>query len=187
MISDYCQWIVRHYETVWASSGRKRRWERGPIHELPSEFCVVEFSPSPSRNMWTYGTCCMSQPNDRLPVELHMFAPGASELHVELLTAVAHYHRTGRNIGLGDSVNFGRSWLPGSECGFGLVSLPYLDGPRIENLAISDLDVVTKCYWLVPITQKEVEFKKQAGVEALECQLEESHFNYLDPARKSVI
>jgi hypothetical protein len=187
MSSEHCGRILRHYESVWGKGGRQRRWQRGPIHELPSDFCVVEFSPTASRTMWTYGTCCMSLPNDSLPIELHMFAPGASDLHVELLTAVAHYHRTGRSIGLGDSVNFGKPWLPGSDCSFGLVSLPYLDGPRIENLVIPDLDVVTKCYWLVPITQKEVQYKKQAGIEALERQLEGSHFNYLDPTRKSVV
>lgn len=187
MILDYCEQVVWHYESIWANIGRKRDWERGPIHELPSEFCVVEFSPSPSRNMWSYGTCCMSQPTDKPPIELHMFAPGPSDLHVEVLTALAHYHHTGRNIGLGDSVDFGRPWLPGSECSFGLISLPYLDGPRLENLVIPDLGVVVKCYWLVPITEKEVEYKKQSGVEALESKLEDSHFNYLDPARKSVV
>jgi hypothetical protein len=186
MISEYGECLIRHYETVWANSARRRHWERGPIHQLPQDFCVVEFQPSPTRNMWTYGTCCMSQIGDSSQVELHMFAPYASDLHVELLTIIAHYHRTGHMVGLGDSVNFGRPWLSGSSCSFGLISLPYLDGPEIEDLIVPELGINIKCYWLIPLTAEEVEYKKTAGVEALEQSLEESSFNYLDPKRRSV-
>lgn len=187
MISNYAERIIQHYESVWSNSGTKHRLERGPIDSISSDFCVLEFPPSPSRDMWTYSTCCMSKPNDAPPIELHLFASSPSDSHIEILTAVAHYHRTGCRIDLGDSVNIGRPWLPGSKCGFGLISLPYLDGPCVENLVLSDRGVTVKCYWLVPITQREMEFKKSAGVDALERELERANFNYLDLMRKSVV
>jgi hypothetical protein len=85
--------------------------------------------------MWTYATSGMSRPGDATPLELHLFSPERSEQLVELLMAIAHYHRTGSTLGLGASVNFGRPWLSGSDCSFGLISLPYLDGPALENFA----------------------------------------------------
>jgi hypothetical protein len=187
MPSEYGDRLVRHYETVWANSARRCLWRRGPFRQLPPGFCVLEFAPSASRSMWTYGTCCMSHAGHSPQVELHMFAPVACNLHVELLTVIAHYHRTGAKIGLGDSVSFGRPWLRDSTCSFGLVSLPYLDGPALEDLVVPELDMSVKCYWLIPITEKEVEYKKVVGVEELERRLEESSFTYLDPQRTSVV
>lgn len=116
-----------------------------------------------------------------------MFSPIESELHVELLTVVAHYHLTGARLGLGHTVNFGRSWLPGSECSYGMLSLPYLDGPVLEYLRVPGIQQRIRFFWLIPITQREREYKKRNGMEALEEKFEESKFDYLDPARCSVV
>ena len=86
--------------------------------------------------MWTYATICMSQPDDADCLELHMFAPKLNDRMAELLVATAHYHRTGQSLGLGHSVNFGMPWWDGSSCDRGLISLPYLDGPKLEWLEI---------------------------------------------------
>jgi hypothetical protein len=134
--------------------------------------------------MWTYATVGMSQPGDACPIELHMFSPVRSDLLVELLFATAHYHRTGASLGLDDTVNFGRPWLEGSECDHGLISLPYLDGPSLENLNAGGGSA--KFYWLLPVTRSEVDFKARFGVDALESEMERQRFNYLDPARKPV-
>ncbi|MDO3413298.1 hypothetical protein QWJ34_26335 [Saccharibacillus sp. CPCC 101409] len=40
-------------------------------------------------------------------IELHLFAPQEHDFPIELLTVVAHYHYTGRSLGLGHAVNFG--------------------------------------------------------------------------------
>ena len=69
--------------------------------------------------MWTYATCGMSLPNDPEPLELHLFAPERNDEIVELLAALAHYHGTACFLGLGDTVNFGRPWMPGSACNYG--------------------------------------------------------------------
>lgn len=122
-------------------------------------------------------------PEDRL--ELHLFAPPQGEVAclTEILTATAHYHRTGSRLGLEHSVNFGQPWLPGSKCTFGLISLPYLDGPDLERLEKPSV----RFLWLIPVTENEVAYKKKHGMEALEELFERAQFNYLDPLRPSVV
>lgn len=104
-------------------------FKEGPAWQLPPGFRVLVFRPNERRKMWTYASCGMSQQSDAVPLELHLFSPVQTDLHVELLTAIAHYHVTGEYLDLGHTVNFGRGWLPGSQC---LISLPYLDGPTLE-------------------------------------------------------
>ncbi len=66
------------------------------------------------------------------------------------------------------------------------MSLPYLDGPRLENLELASGKTV-KFYWLVPITPAEVSYKKKHGLEELELQFERANFHYSDPGRVSVV
>jgi len=51
--------------------------------------------------MWTYATCGMSSPSDALSLELHLFSPTETLRHVEILSAIVHFHRTGEKLGLG--------------------------------------------------------------------------------------
>lgn len=76
----------------------------------------------------------MSAAEGMRAIELHIKSPVQSTSLVELLTVVAHYHCTATSLGVGHTVNFGRSWLPDSLCSYGLVSLPYLDGSPLEEL-----------------------------------------------------
>lgn len=68
-----------------------------------------------------------------------------------------------------------------------MISLPYLDGPSLENLYLNSIDENLKFYWLIPIHEDEVEYKMKYGVEELENKFDEKEFNYLDPNRDSVI
>jgi hypothetical protein len=86
-------------------------------------------------------------------------------------------------MSLGHTVNFGQPWLPGSRCTFGLITLPYLDGPKLEWLE----EPRVRFLWLIPLTESERRFKKECGLDALEGKFEEQKFNYLDPARQSVV
>lgn len=187
MTSQYSEQLLAHYAKQWQCVPMMRRWECGPVNELPGEFCVVECAPTARRSMWTYGTCCMSQLRDDSPLELHLFSPERSHMHIELLTVVAHYHWREKRIGLHDTVNFGRGWLPESHCDHGLVSLPYLDGPTLEWIHVKNPACTVRFLWLIPITRAEVEYKKLYGVEALERRLEQARFNYVDPYRPSVV
>jgi hypothetical protein len=177
--------IKKHYETTWGKPATVRTWMSGPVHELPKGFFVAEVAPLADERAWIYATCGMSLLDDADPLELHLLAPFQDNSHVELLTFICHYHVTGCRLGLGHTVNFGRPWLPGSTCSFGLISLPYLYGPRLEKCTVSGRTV--NCYWLIPITQQERDFKKQEGPEALEIRFEEAVVNYLDPERECVV
>lgn len=185
-MSGYEAELQAHYEAVWKNVAISCDWPHGSRSELPESFRVLEFGPKRQRPLWTYATSGMSHPSMSDPIELHLLSPERTRAHVELLTVIAHYHRTSPNqIGLGDTVNFGRPWLPRSRCTHGLISLPYLDGPSLEVLTLASSKVV-RLLWLVPITPEEVAFKKQHGLEALESRLEKVGFNYADPMRASV-
>jgi len=186
MVGDeYLIKIREHYESCWSGTPSILRWEKGPISELPQQFSVLKFEPSNLRAMWTYASCGMSIPSDLSPLELHMFSSQESGEALELLTVVSHYNRTGNRLGLGHTVNFGRSWLPSSNCEFGLISLPYLDGPGLECLDLNGINV--RFLWLIPVTREEVEFKKKHGLVALEENFETASFDYLDINRLSVV
>jgi hypothetical protein len=135
--------------------------------------------------MWAYATCCMSQKEDDLGLELHMFSSKKDGRLIELLTATAHCHRTGQPLGLYDTINFGQSWQDNSECDFGFISLPYIDGPDLENTTYDNK--IVKFYWVIPVTKAEVEFRKAIGADALEEVFEVKTFDYLNSKRSSVI
>ena len=182
----WCREIEDHYRRVWRASPEVCASPGGPVHEMPNGFAVLRVPPHGPRAMWTYATRCMSEPDDERPIELHMVSPWEAGADVvELLYATAHFHRTATRLDLGHSVNFGRSWIGASECDHGLVSLPYLDGPELEVLTIGSRRV--NCYWLIPITRSERDFKMRRGVDALEEEFERAGFDYLDPARPSVV
>jgi Suppressor of fused protein (SUFU) len=182
----YCQEIAAHYASTWSNTPEEKRWGKGPLSELPPSFRVLEFRPTEIRGCWTYATCCMSQPDDAAPLELHLFSPVQTEDHVELLTVVAHYHQTGTKLALGHTVNFGRPWLPNSLCEYGLISLPYLDGPRLEHFYTDDKSSV-RFLWLLPITQTERDYKKSFGLEELEQRFDAASVDYLNPNRQSAV
>jgi hypothetical protein len=175
---------LEHYEKVWGTTAQRHAPPPAPDNSMPSEFCVVQLARSV--DTIAFGTCGMSAGLDDVRLELHMLvaaAPAATAVSiVELLTVTAHYHRTGRRLDIGHTVNFGRPWLPGSACDHALVSLPYLDGPALEW----SKDGSTRFLWLLPLTASEVAFKRTYGLDALEARFEQAEFNYLDPLRDAV-
>jgi hypothetical protein len=174
--------LQEHYSQVWGSRVTRRAWEFGPVHELPEDFSILEFQPCEKTGWWVYATSGMAEAIDKPALELHLLSPVQSSSLVELLTVVAHYHCTGASLGRGHTVDFGRPWLPDSVCSVGLVSLPYLNGPALENfMAPNGLSV--QCLWLIPVTRNEVALKKRDGLEALERLFERSALPYADPLR----
>ena len=176
--------IENHYASFWKETARLCDPIRGPVHELPPDFLVLQYPPHRERRKWTYATRCMSQPEDTHPLEIHMFSPYESPLIVELLYATAHYHRTGAKLGLWHTVNFGRPWLVGSNCKYGYISQPYLDDPALEELQTERS--VIQFGWLIPITATEREYKIKNGAEALEKRFERWRSDYANPLRNSV-
>ena len=148
-------------------------------------FGILELPPTAGRRSWVYATCGMSSFQRTGDIELHLHAPGQLSDHVETLTAIAHFHLTSAVLGLGHTVRLGRPWIPQSSCDHGLISLPYLDGPALENCTLDGWSL--RCLWLVPITAAEVAFKQSRGLEALEALFESKGLDYANPGRRSVI
>jgi hypothetical protein len=180
-MTSYQKLLIAHCKSVWKIDPTICQWKLGPMVGAFSEFFIMEFPPHSGRDMWTYATNGMAA--EKAPVELHIFSKKRDESIVELLTSVAYYSLFDSGLGLGHTVNFGRSWQGESFCTFGLISLPYLDGPNIEIVSKS----FTKCYWLIPITKQERDFKAKFGLEALEEKFEMNQVDYLDNQRRSLI
>lgn len=178
--------IRDHYTDKWNNTPDIRTLKTNSNNAGIDNFHVLVFRPNENRDMWTYATCGMSTMKEKTPLELHIFSKNEDNELVELLTAIAYYHRK-QNLDLSHTINFGRSWADNSKCDHGLISLPYLDGPKLENLYIPSYDENIKFYWLIPIMKNEVDYKKKYGIDALEDKFDSSNFNYLDASRQSVI
>jgi hypothetical protein len=72
-----------------------------------------------------------------------------------------------------------------SSCSFGLVTLPYLDGPRLEKATIGGRDA--RVLWLLPITPEEAAFTRANGLMALESAFQREPISFLDPRRASAV
>jgi len=175
--------LSSHYAANFGTRGTGHVLTRGP--GLPQRCLVLEHPPTEKTFCWVYASCGMTTFTESSQLELFLLSPCQTQIHVELLTVIAHYHQTGEHLGLGHSINFGRPWLPESICSFGLISLPYTFGPPLERARIADRDV--RVLWLIPITKEERDFKVKSGLEVLEQIFEKKQFKYLDPARPSVI
>jgi hypothetical protein len=77
--------------------------------------------------------------------------------------------------------------MSGSRCEYGLICLPYLDGPALETLGCNAKASDVRFLWLLPITKEEVSYKKAYGLESLEDRFQQAKLNYLDPMRASVV
>jgi hypothetical protein len=180
--------VYLHYERLWGTHYSVQRLTGGPIQELGPDFRVIELPPHSSQSLWTYATVGMSlvpEACEGYGLELHLLAPAPAPAQVELLTVIAHYHITDEPLGWGHTVSFGRPWLPDSSCSYGLILLPYLDGPELAWMG--EPRQSTRFLWLIPITEAERNYVGAHGVEALEIQFEAAQFDYLNPFRDSVV
>ena len=182
----YQKEILDHYEHQWKQIPKIYLWDKGPLEKMHHDFRVLEFSPSLKRNMWTYATCCMSQEEESNPIELHIFSLKRDQTIIELLTSLSYYYKNTLKFDLWHTINFGRPWQNESVCDYGLVSLPYLDGPELENLKFNKTNLA-KFYWLIPVTKSEVEYKNEYGIEALEMKFDQIGLDYVNPNRESII
>ena len=183
---DYRKEILKHYEKTWNLSDYYFiNLEEGPMKEFDPNFTIIVIPPNEKRDFWTYATLGMFNSQTEPYIELHLFSENEDDSLSEILTAVAYYHMTGNKLFLDETVNFGRSWQTGSTCDYGLISLPYLDGVSLEKLLINNITIY--CYWLIPITEKEKNYRWSHGIEKLEKKFESNQFNYLDTYRSSVV
>ena len=182
----YTKALQTHYENYFETASIKHTWNNGPVEKLNPTFAVLEFPPNNKHQMWTYCSSGMSVDKlDNNLIELFIFSPISDSSLVELITVCASYHRTSLPLKIHDTVNIGKSWLANSECDHGFISLPYLDGEELEIFKFDEETI--HCYWLIPITEKERDYKIENGYESLEQLFEEKQINYLDPNRPCLI
>ena len=183
LIELYRRDLDQHCSEYWGPKTDERIWQGGPA--LPSECRISIYPPSNKTGCWIYATSGMTPFEEQSLMEIFLMSPCESEGHLELLTAIAHFHQTGALLGPEHTINFGRPWLPQSQCSFGLITHPWTFGPEMEHARLIGKDV--ELLWLVPITAEEREYKIASGVSSLESLFEQHQFNYLDPLRPSLV
>jgi hypothetical protein len=177
--------VLNHYINFWKEAVACFVPLEGRVQVLPEGFRVAKFSPREDRAFWTYATVHMSASGLR-SLELHVHSPKDEDADmVELLSMTASFHNATAELAWGHTVNIGQPWLGRSKCDHGLLSLPYLDGPRLERAEIGG--TAYEFLWFIPVTDSEVEYRHKLGLDALEQRFEEQKFNYLDPNRKPVV
>lgn len=182
----YTDELKQHYESFYRVVGNKVTWDKGPTHKLCPEFFILEFGPSKRHQMWTYATVGMSlDRNDDNLIELITYSREKDLSRVELLTVSASFHRNSAPLNLHHTVVVGQLNDSDTTCDHGFISLPYLEGEELEIIKFSGLEI--HCYWFIPITEKERDYKIKFGCDALEDLFEEKQFDYLDKHRKSLV
>ena len=182
----YTDRLRQHYENYYGATGKLLILDHGPSEKLHSDFSILEIPPNDRHSMFCYCTVGMSA--DRIDdnlIELVLYSPRPDNSIVELLTFCASYHRNKLPLNIHHTVNIGQPWLENSKCDHGFISMPYLDG---EELKLFNFDEHTiHCYWFIPITEKERDYKIDKGCEALEQLFEEKQLDYLNPERRSLV
>lgn len=172
-----------HLEEHWGKCSGEQFRIPDPHQKMPVAFRVLEFPPSEAHNFWIYSTLGMSIDMDEDLIELHVFSQKQDTNLVELLTITASFHRNDTPLDLHHSVNIGQPWQDNSSCDHAFLSLPYLDGDKLEIFEFGENHLHN--LWLLPITIEERDYKMAHGWNALEELFEAAELNYLDPNRAS--
>ena len=183
---EYIEKLHQHYVSYFKAPGCKKVLDKGPKEKLHPDFNILEFAPNKIHNFWTYCTVGMSVDSEEENlIDLFIYSPRQDVALIELLTVAASYHRNVLPLDLNHTVNIGQPWLGDSKCDHGFISLPYLDGEQLEILKLGDR--IVNCYWFIPITEKERDFKIESGVEELENLFEDKQLDCLNPDRKELV
>ena len=184
--ATFTELLQKHYEDYFGICGQKLILEFGPKEKLHEEFYVLEFQPNQRHKFWTYCSVGMSlsREDDNL-IEVFINSPYQDKSLVELITVCASYHRNNLPLNINHTVNIGRPWLDNSKCDHCFISLPYLDGEDFESFNFQDN--IYHCYWLIPITEKERDYKIAYGSDALEDLFEEKQIDFLNIKRDCLL
>jgi hypothetical protein len=186
MDNQYTQSLREHYETHFNIKGNRLKWQIDPHEKVDQFFYVLEFPPNSKHDMWTYCSVGMSPGIESdVKIELFIFSPKQDFTIVELLTVAASYHKNALPLDIHHTFNIGRPWLDNSLCDYCFISLPYLDGEDLELFTFNN--EITHCYWLIPVTEAEADYKMENGCDALEDLFEGKSIDYINPNRESLI
>jgi hypothetical protein len=159
-------------------------WKQGPINEILPEFKVLKVEPDNKFSFWAYISVGSWQLFENSKLEFVILALQEDQKHVERLAMTAFYHSLHR-LGLNHTFPLGEPWVENSTLEYCLVSRPYPLGIDFEICKIEDAHL--HFFWLLPITEKERNFKIEKGVEALEERFEEVELEFWDFERNSVV
>lgn len=175
--------LKKHYELNWGQKECDLLWEKGPIKDLPVGFHTEVYKKDETTNVITTSGLSFGNSSNKIELCLYYDPNFRSELRLaEILTVTAHFHLAGEALKVGDSVNWGEPIIEKSKCCWGYLSWPYLEGVKLGNIEFNG----AKVFWLVPITEEELKFKKINGVDSLEQIFEEKELNYIDLLRESL-
>jgi len=162
----------------------------GPIEDLVEGFRVFRIHPQQPGGWWLYVTsgCWAASQEDGHGLEFVLAAPADDWVNLESVTVAAYYHcgSVRQRLDAGHVVPIGRPWLGGSSCDHFLVSLPYPFGREFEICRWGE-NAHVRILWLLPITQAENVFRREQGLEALECLFDEGAIDPVDTKRASVV
>ncbi len=186
-MADRHQSVLNHYQSFFQGHNQELfTWEIGPIKKVVPAFRVFRAEPGPKIDLWSYASIGASgiwHENAGL-FEFIIHSPIESPRLVEILAMITHYHGS-YNLGFGHTLPIGEPWLGESQCDHCLVSKPYPLGPELEICCMSDAHIHVA--WLLPITEAEMEFKAQNGLEALEQKFDDEELAYWNVDRSSVV
>ena len=118
------------------------------------------------------------------PLEFLILTSEPGERYVELLTMLAWYGIQER-LGIRHILPIGEPFVPGSECTYEYLSLPYTFGPELEVLVLPD-QTELHILWVMPITASERQLALRDGPDALEDAFEDEAVEYWNPYRRSL-
>jgi Suppressor of fused protein (SUFU) len=158
-------------------------WNQGPITEILPEYKVLKVW-SKDLNLWAYISIGSWNLFDNSKLEFVILASDDNSKYIERLAMTTYYHSLHR-LGLNHTFPLGEPWIENSTLEYCLVSKPYPLGEEFEICNIRKEHI--HFFWLLPITEKEREFKVENGTEALESKFESEELEFWDAKRKSVI
>jgi hypothetical protein len=150
---------------------------------------VLRVDPESRGGLWLHVSSGASLPIESSAGGAHgsefvLVTPFKTVRAVELLAMVVYFHGV-QALSVGDIVSVGEPWLPGSACGYLLVSNPYLLADELWKLPLPGRTVHFR--WVIPITAEERAYAAERGLDALEQLFEGAGLEYWDPHRASVV
>lgn len=164
------------------------RWAGGGLVENVAELSVVRVVPPDATEPWLVLSAGASAETmeEGYGLEFYLLARGEPEPAVRLVSMVAQIHADPRYpLSLGQVIEIGHPWLPGSTCDHLLVSLPGPFGDEFEWSSAADH--TARLIWLLPITAAEAKLAKDQGFQALQERLGAAEVDPTELQRRSAV
>ena len=186
----YLDLLQRHVSGFWPDHRcEPLNWTLGEWSREHPEFRVLELAPA-GREPWIYVSAGAAHLRSFGGVghEFVIRTLQQERLMVELLAMVASYSTRADHGGLhdGHTVPIGHPWVEGGEADHLYLNKPYFVSRDFAMLRIDD-SLRVQFLWLVPITEREKEWRHEHGQEAFEQRLEDHAVTPEDPTRRSTV